>query len=51
MGDAPGEGANQMGVAYSDDLLHWTEPLDHPVLGTEPESLTLRSSNRGRRPS
>jgi predicted GH43/DUF377 family glycosyl hydrolase len=33
MGDAPGEGANQMGVAYSDDLLHWTEPLDHPVLG------------------
>ena len=33
MGDAPGEGANQMGVAWSDDLLHWTEPLDHPVLG------------------
>jgi predicted GH43/DUF377 family glycosyl hydrolase len=33
MGDAAGEGANQMGVAYSDDLLHWTEPLDHPILG------------------
>ena len=34
MGDAAGEnGANQMGVAYSDDLIHWTEPLDHPVLG------------------
>jgi predicted GH43/DUF377 family glycosyl hydrolase len=33
MGDAAGEGANQMGVASSDDLLHWTEPLDHPVLG------------------
>ncbi len=32
MGDAAGEGANQMGVAYSDDLLHWTEPLDHPIL-------------------
>ena len=34
MGDAAGEnGANQMGVAYSDDLIHWTEPLDHPILG------------------
>jgi predicted GH43/DUF377 family glycosyl hydrolase len=33
MGDAPGGGANQMGVAYSDDLIHWHEPLDHPVLG------------------
>ena len=33
MGDAAGEnGANQMGLAYSDDLTHWTEPLDHPVL-------------------
>jgi len=33
MGDAAGEnGANQMGVAYSDDLTHWTEPLEHPVL-------------------
>lgn len=33
MGDAAGaNGANQMGVAYSDDLVHWTEPLDHPVL-------------------
>ncbi len=33
MGDAAGDnGANQMGVAYSDDLLHWTEPLDHPIL-------------------
>jgi len=26
--NAPG----QTGVAYSDDLIHWTEPLDHPVL-------------------
>lgn len=34
LGDAAGEnGANQMGVAYSDDLVHWTEPLDHPILG------------------
>lgn len=33
MGDAAGDGANQMGIAYSDDLVHWTEPLDHPILG------------------
>jgi beta-1,2-mannosidase len=26
----------QMGVAYSDDLLHWTEALDHPVLASRP---------------
>jgi beta-1,2-mannosidase len=26
----------QMGVAYSDDLLHWTEALDHPVLSSRP---------------
>jgi predicted GH43/DUF377 family glycosyl hydrolase len=26
----------QMGVAYSDDLLHWTEALDHPVLSRRP---------------
>ena len=24
----------QMGVAYSEDLLHWTEALDHPVLSS-----------------
>jgi predicted GH43/DUF377 family glycosyl hydrolase len=37
MGDAAGEnGANQMGVAYSDDLIHWKEPLDHPVLPHRP---------------
>lgn len=28
--DRPG----QMGVAYSTDLIHWTEALDHPVLST-----------------
>ncbi len=33
LGDAAGEnGGSQMGVAYSDDLIHWSEPLDHPVL-------------------
>ena len=26
----------QMGVASSDDLLHWTEVLDHPVLASRP---------------
>jgi beta-1,2-mannosidase len=25
---------SQMGVAFSDDLLHWTEALDHPVLSS-----------------
>jgi beta-1,2-mannosidase len=35
MGDAR-DGANQMGVAYSDDLVHWTEPLGHPVLRLRP---------------
>lgn len=35
MGD-PKELANQMGVAYSDDLIHWTEALDHPVLASRP---------------
>jgi predicted GH43/DUF377 family glycosyl hydrolase len=27
---------NEMGVAYSDDLIHWTEPLDRPVLRHRP---------------
>jgi beta-1,2-mannosidase len=31
LADAQGKDT-QMGVAYSDDLLHWTEALDHPVL-------------------
>jgi beta-1,2-mannosidase len=26
----------QMGVAYSEDLLHWTEALDHPVMSSRP---------------
>lgn len=28
--------SSQMGVAYSEDLLHWTEALDHPVLSSRP---------------
>ena len=35
LGDAKGRGS-QMGVAFSDDLLHWTEALDHPVLASRP---------------
>ena len=27
---------SQMGVAYSSDLIHWTEALDHPVLQNRP---------------
>jgi predicted GH43/DUF377 family glycosyl hydrolase len=27
---------HQMGVAHSNDLLHWVEPLDRPVLGVRP---------------
>ena len=30
--DRPG----QMGVAFSEDLLHWTEALDRPVAATRP---------------
>ncbi|HYE66670.1 MAG TPA: glycoside hydrolase family 130 protein [Pyrinomonadaceae bacterium] len=35
MADAD-KGPNQMGVAYSSDLVHWTEPLDQPVLKRRP---------------
>ena len=35
LADAQGKDT-QMGVAYSDDLLHWTEALDHPVLASRP---------------
>ena len=27
-----------MGVAYSDDLLHWKDALDHPILASRPGS-------------
>jgi len=33
LADAKGQDT-QMGVAYSDDLLHWAEALDHPVLAS-----------------
>lgn len=35
LGDAQGKG-QQMGIAYSDDLLHWTDALDHPVMASRP---------------
>lgn len=35
LGDARGQGS-QMGIAYSEDLLHWTEALNHPVLLSRP---------------
>jgi beta-1,2-mannosidase len=35
LADARGKDS-QMGVAYSEDLLHWTEALDHPILSSRP---------------
>jgi len=35
-------GSDQMGVAYSTDLLHWTEALDGPVLGRRPGQFDSR---------
>src|SRR5437667_281638 len=37
LADARGQDT-QMGIAYSQDLLHWTEALDHPVLSSRPGS-------------
>lgn len=33
LGDAHGQDS-QMGIAFSEDLLHWTDALDHPVLSS-----------------
>jgi predicted GH43/DUF377 family glycosyl hydrolase len=35
LADAKGKGS-QMGVAYSKDLMHWTEALDQPVVASRP---------------
>jgi len=35
LGDARGR-PSQMGVAYSEDLLHWTDALDYPILSSRP---------------
>jgi predicted GH43/DUF377 family glycosyl hydrolase len=37
LADAAGQ-ATQMSVAYSTDLAHWTEALDHPVVASRPNS-------------
>jgi len=36
LGDAP-DRETQMSIAYSEDLLHWTDALDHPVLSSRPK--------------
>jgi predicted GH43/DUF377 family glycosyl hydrolase len=37
LGDARNH-PSQMGIAFSGDLLHWTDALDHPVLASRPGS-------------
>ena len=37
LGDAP-DRETQMSIAYSEDLLHWTDALDHPVLSSRPKT-------------
>ncbi len=34
--------ASQMGVAYSKDLIHWTDATDHPILSSRPGSFDSR---------
>ena len=46
MADAKGN-PNQMGVAYSDDLVHWTEALDHPVLPNRPGKFDSKVTEPG----
>jgi predicted GH43/DUF377 family glycosyl hydrolase len=41
--DRPG----QMGVAWSTDLKHWTEPLDRPVVATRPGKFDSRVAEPG----
>jgi beta-1,2-mannosidase len=42
---------DQMGIAYSTDLLHWTEPLDTPVLPRRPGRFDSRVVEPGPPPS
>src|ERR1700739_1505804 len=49
LADASGQ-TSQMGVAYSDDLLHWTEALDHPILSSRPGSFDSRVVEPGPAP-
>jgi len=42
--------AGQMGVAYSEDLLHWSDALDHPVVSTRPASFDSKVTEPGPAP-
>ena len=46
MGDAK-DRPGQMGVAWSTDLIHWTEPLDHPVVSTRPGKFDSKVAEPG----
>jgi beta-1,2-mannosidase len=49
LGDARGPNP-QMGIASSDDLLHWTDALDHPVLGNRAGKFDARVVEPGPAP-
>ena len=49
MGD-PADLRNQMGVASSDDLIHWTEALDQPVMRSRPGTFDSRVVEPGPSP-
>jgi predicted GH43/DUF377 family glycosyl hydrolase len=49
LGDAPGKDS-QMGVASSDDLLHWSEMLDHPVISSRPGKFDSQVTEPGPAP-
>jgi beta-1,2-mannosidase len=49
LGDARGPNP-QMGIASSDDLLHWTDVLDHPVLGNRTGMFDARVVEAGPAP-
>jgi len=46
LGDAS-DSAGKIGVASSDDLLHWTDELDHPVVSTRPAYFDSRVAEPG----
>ena len=46
LGDAT-DSAGQMGVAYSEDLLHWVSALDHPVLSPRPRQFDSKVTEPG----
>ena len=45
-GDAS-DTAGQMGVAYSEDLLHWSSALDHPVISPRPNHFDSKVTEPG----